>query len=295
MFEIQKNKHLTEKEKSERMNQLLNHSKRQENYIEDTITILQQKKKRISCSHYQRDHLIMCSLCLQYYPCRQCHNDKEDHEMNRFTIHTMFCCECDTKQPISNQCIRCKKKMGTYYCAICHLYENDESKIPFMKHCHLCGICRIGKNPVHCDTCNICYPNKDSFDNHICNEMKYHKNCPICLENLFSSRNISITLKCGHVLHKKCVKEYMEQNEYRCPLCKKSMFDMTHIWHRMEESIGQQPMPNEYKNHKAHILCNDCQERTITKYHFLSNKCEGCNSWNTTILKILPPEEDEES
>ena len=291
MFAIQQNKNLSDKEKSKRMNQLLHDSKTSESYVEDTIILLQQKKKHFSCVHYLRNHLVMCSHCLTYYPCRQCHDDHENHEMNRFAIKKMFCGYCDTKQPVSNQCICCKKQMGIYYCAICHLHENDERKIPLLKHCSSCGICRIGKNPMHCNTCNICYPDRSSLENHNCSEAKYHKNCPVCLEDLFSSRNVTVSLQCGHVLHNHCFKESLEQNEYRCPLCKKSMIDMTQFWDGMDLSIAHQPMPDEYKNYKVSILCNDCEEKTITKYHFLCNKCKKCQSWNTTILNILPPKD----
>lgn len=50
-------------------------------------------------------------------------------------------------------------------------------------------------------------------------------------------------------------------------------------------------MPTEYRNNRAYVFCNDCNSRSITKYHWLGLKCSICESYNTTQLELLGPEQ----
>jgi WD40 repeat protein len=48
--------------------------------------------------------------------------------------------------------------------------------------------------------------------------------CPICYENFFDKKYPSIvSLSCGHVFHKKCIKEAFIRTSHNCPVCRKSM------------------------------------------------------------------------
>ena len=80
MFDIQNNNDLTSEEKTLLMNQLLNPSKKETIYVEESLDILRDKKNSFNCEHYKRNNLVMCPQCLKYYPCRLCHNDVETHE-----------------------------------------------------------------------------------------------------------------------------------------------------------------------------------------------------------------------
>jgi RING finger/CHY zinc finger protein 1 len=40
-------------------------------------------------------------------------------------------------------------------------------------------------------------------------------------------------------------------------------------------------MPKEYENLEAHILCNDCEKKSVVKMHFIAMKCPECSSYNT--------------
>jgi RING finger/CHY zinc finger protein 1 len=42
------------------------------------------------------------------------------------------------------------------------------------------------------------------------------------------------------------------------------------------------PMPDEYKNMKMTILCNDCNSRSEVPFHILGGKCQQCRSINTS-------------
>ena len=149
-------------------------------------------------------------------------------------------------------------------------------------HTAKCGICRVGENLKHCDICNMCYPSQ-FFDTHACIN-RYDDNCPFCNENLKNSRNLITTLNCNHLVHTDCLKNYLEAGNYQCPLCKKSIMNMDHLWSKIEEYVNNTEMPDEFKDKENKILCNDCQEKTITKFHFMYHKCVKCNSWNTSVI-----------
>ena len=289
MTDIQNNDDLTSEEKSLQMNQLLNPQKKEKKYIEESLDIVQDKKDSFNCKHYKRNNLVMCSQCLKYYPCRLCHNDVETHELDRFAIEKIYCCYCDTIQKISNKCIKCDKCLAKYYCNICHLFEDDMDRSGNIRHCDSCGFCRLGKDTKHCDKCNMCF-HSNNFDNHNCKDNIYCNNCPICLEDIYSSTSNAISLECGHIVHNRCLQESLENGEYRCPLCKKSIGDMTLHWDFISNYVNNCVMPDEFKDYTVKTLCNDCGEKTITKYHFVYNKCEKCDSWNTAILDTIPPE-----
>ncbi|KAJ3497374.1 hypothetical protein NLG97_g1954 [Lecanicillium saksenae] len=51
--------------------------------------------------------------------------------------------------------------------------------------------------------------------------------------------------------------------------------------------IQTQPMPVEFRNTKAVILCNDCSGKCTVPYHWLALKCIACLSYNTVKLQIV--------
>nr|XP_043635821.1 E3 ubiquitin-protein ligase MIEL1-like isoform X2 [Erigeron canadensis] len=226
------------------------------------------------CEHYRRRCKIRAPCCNQIFFCRHCHNDftgaltdpKERHEVVRQDIKQVICDICSTEQEVAQICTNCGVKMGEYFCGICKFYDDDISKQQF--HCDDCGICRVGgrENYFHCQKCGSCYDIK-LLDNHACveNSMKHH--CPICYEFLFDSiKSVSI-MKCGHTMHVECADEMINQNQYRCPICSKSMGDMSATWRRIDEEVS--------------ILCNDCNNTSKVPFHIFGHKCSHCNSYNT--------------
>lgn len=242
------------------------------------------KEKLVKCEHYKRNSQIQCIDCKKFYGCRFCHDENEGHDIDKFKINHMKCKICLKEQPISNICIECDSKMAHYYCDICHLFDDDQTKI--INHCDKCGICRIGDNK-HCDKCNMCF-SKEGFDSHKCiDASKYNDDCVICLESLKNSRNHTTIIKCGHLIHMECLNDFIRSNQYQCPLCKKSIVDMSHNWEIIENYVNSCEMPEEYKNKMVNVFCNDCEKKSLTNYHFTYNQCQECNSWNTEILNII--------
>lgn len=101
-------------------------------------------------------------------------------------------------------------------------------------------------------------------------------------------------MPCGHSIHRKCYQEH-EKTSYKCPICNKSFRNMESQFRSLDVAIQSQPMPPEFQDTKATVLCNDCCAKSTTQYHWLGLKCVICNSYNTVELQILggstpPPE-----
>lgn len=58
----------------------------------------------------------------------------------------------------------------------------------------------------------------------------------------------------------------------------------------LDVAIQAQPMPPEFQDTTAVILCNDCSGKSTVRYHWLGLKCSICRSYNTVELQILGPD-----
>ncbi|KAG9145037.1 hypothetical protein Leryth_026291 [Lithospermum erythrorhizon] len=206
------------------------------------------------CSHYRRCR-IRAPCCNEIFDCRHCHNETMNninldparrHDVPRHQIAHVICSLCGTEQEVQKICINCGVCMARYYCADCKLFDDDTSKMQY--HCSGCGICRIGgrENFFHCDKCGCCY--SVLLENgHPCVEGAMHHDCPVCFEYLFESRNDVSILPCGHTIHRNCLKEMQEHSQYACPLCSKSVCDMSKVWERFDMEIAATPMPETFQ------------------------------------------------
>ncbi|KAH1244870.1 putative E3 ubiquitin-protein ligase RZFP34 [Glycine max] len=118
-------------------------------------------------------------------------------------------------------------------------------------------------------------------NSHPCVEGAMHHDCPICFEYLFESVNDVTVLLCGHTIHKSCLKEMREHFQYACPLCLKSVCDMSKVWEKFDLEIAATPMPEPYQNKMVWILCNDCGKSSHVQFHLVAQKCLNCKSYNT--------------
>ena len=157
-------------------------------------------------------------------------------------------------------------------------------------HCEQCGFCRVGgrDNFTHCNDCGMCI-DALLFDEHNCKFGKYMSNCPVCQEDLFSSRMASHEMPCGHAIHWHCFRE-LSSYDIRCPVCKKTAEtpdQMEDMWNTMAMEIALQPVPAELAR-VVDILCNDCDEKCVNqRWHFLGVQCQRCSSFNTTVEKTV--------
>ena len=185
-------------------------------------------------------------------------------------------------QKPSEKCIKCSIVFAQYFCSVCNLYDENGIK-KNIYHCDKCGICRVGptEKVFHCDDCNICY-DIDYYTNHHCSKNKniFKGNCPVCMEDIYTSRKSGTLLECGHSMHHSCYTKYLKKGNLTCPLCKKSIIDPKIFEQQMDLQHAAMKMPEEYKNKKRAILCNDCLTKSIVPFHILPGKCKKCRSYN---------------
>ena len=137
----------------------------------------------------------------------------------------MRCLACGEEQPVGKSCRKCAKTLGSYYCGICHLFDSTPGRPIY--HCPYCNICRfgqgLGQDFHHCMRCNACVA-KEIEHTHVCIPRALEQPCPLCKEDLFTSRHPITSLTCGHGMHFWCLQAYREQMAARgapavCPAC----------------------------------------------------------------------------
>jgi RING finger/CHY zinc finger protein 1 len=222
-----------------------------------------------------------------FFKQKVCHDEQTNLQhgpMNRFEVNMIECKQCHMRQSPSNTCMSCGIQFGEYYCDICRLWMAS-NKQPF--HCSSCGICRVGgrDNFRHCMGCSMCL-NTSLYDDHICIKDKYKDNCPVCREDIFSSRVAPLELPCGHVIHATCLRK-LAHYDFRCPICKKTVVDKDNIkseWESRARDIASQPMPPDLAKN-VDILCYDCNSKSYQlSWHFLGVQCPSCESFNTVLM-----------
>eukprot|EP00049_Salpingoeca_infusionum_P002035 m.53103 g.53103 ORF g.53103 m.53103 type:complete len:337 (+) comp11354_c1_seq1:216-1226(+) len=235
------------------------------------------------CEHYARHCQIKAACCGQYYPCRLCHDKAQNpacpSEMNRQAVMQIECQKCQLKQMVNESCVRCGQRFGEYFCGICRFFDaNTKPKY----HCFGCGMCRVGgrENFKHCDTCRVCYT-QASFSAHRCIENATDRNCPVCLEHLHTSTRKFHIPKCGHILHMDCFQELVRSSATKCPLCQEPYFNAQMFGANPHSAF---PMPPEFQNHRVHIQCDDCNQKSFVQFHMLGNRCAHCDSLRTCRL-----------
>jgi RING finger/CHY zinc finger protein 1 len=192
--------------------------------------------------------------------------------------------------PTGSHCTTCNIQFAKNYCTICKIWC---SKIESFFHCDICDCCHIGikENFFHCNTCKICLSN-NCKDNHICKYLDKKSNCPICLDKIFNKIDAIKLLDCNHMIHKKCLDEIFKDASLKnkipqCPICKKSASKYTKYTEKFDKYVLENQMNYYYNKWKSEILCNDCCEKSIVKYHKDYLKCEKCTSYNTVENMII--------
>jgi hypothetical protein len=247
------------------------------------------------CTHYDRKCWLKPKCCTRedepsaskYYPCRRCHDENEDHAIDRHATEFVACTVCGAEdQPVGAHCGHCGVRFASYYCGVCRFYDDDSTKDIY--HCVKCGICRVGREEenYHCDKCNSCVP-RDVADTHPCMERSLESACPVCRVYMATSTEQVVFMRCGHAMHAKCFEQYTEQS-YTCPLCSKSLTNMERWYRALDVRIASEIMPPPYSTKRTNVLCHDCDERSTVKFHFRFHKCGRCAGYNTRILSYAP-------
>lgn len=77
------------------------------------------------------------------------------------------------------------------------------------------------------------------------------------------------------------------KTSYKCPLCSQSVVNMETQFRNLDRSIEAQPMPEEFRDTRALVSCNDCHRKSEVAYHWLGMKCAYCKSYNTAQQQLL--------
>jgi len=236
-------------------------------------------REELGCAHYKRHCKLIAPCCNKAYNCRFCHDEAEPtHSLDRKKVEEVECLKCNTRGPAEADCQNCGIIFGSaYFCRICRLYD-DVDKGQF--HCDGCGICRVGgrEKYEHCDNCGLCLPKSDG---HKCRSDISKTNCPVCMEDLHTSRDPAHIPPCSHLIHTTCYREMLRSGLFACPTCGLSMQPMD--WAALDREVAATPMPLAYQALYRKILCKDCQASSTAKFHIVGMKCGRCGSYNTTI------------
>jgi len=268
------------------------------------------------CSHYKRKCALVSPCCNGVFYCRFCHDQKmydeetdpkKSHKLDRHAVTHVVCWNCGLKQRASPYCggsdinvsapaeasvspspsevkTGCGERFAAYCCLVCNLFD-DEGLAKQVFHCKDCGICRVGGRDAyfHCQRCNACYP-KTLEANHSCVEQSLQRNCPVCQEDMFSSRISAQVLACGHTMHSTCLESFTQAGAYKCPTCNRTLLQRAEaraLWAQLREEVFFTPMPAEYATTVVQVLCNDCNQKSSVNFHVIGHECSHCHSFNT--------------
>lgn len=242
---------------------------------------------RAGCEHYARKCWIRAACCGRYYPCRRCHDAAESHTIDRHATAVVACVTCgDADQPVSSSCRTCGVRFARYFCEPCRLWDDAPEERAY--HCDGCGICRVGRaeDNHHCTRCATCVP-RAAADKHPCRERSLDADCPVCNVHLATSTEQTIFLRCSHPIHVACLERYI-QHHFACPLCAKCIHEPARMqpWYRrLDTVLAREVLPVPLRNRVSRVLCNDCETKTLTRYHFRFHRCADCLGYNTRVLE----------
>lgn len=62
---------------------------------------------------------------------------------------------------------------------------------------------------------------------------------------------------------------------------------MTDYFRRIDAMLALHSMPPEYQHTHSNIYCNDCEKKSVAKYHFLYHRCSHCHGYNSKVLSTF--------
>ena len=268
----------------------------------------------LGCKHYARKVRLVAACCGAAHVCRFCHDESEDHTIDRYATKEMICMRCSARQPSAKECRECGDVVARYFCSVCNFWDDSGNDV---YHCPFCNVCRrgegLGKDFFHCMQCNSCV--SLTMGPHVCPAAKNAKGdegggggtvfaasmeseCPVCKDFLFYSDTPVKCLPCGHFMHTSCFQAYTK-HYYTCPLCRKSLGDFSAYFRMLDAILAEEEEANakpgddeeQPKRAKQRVACNDCGVESLAPFHFVYHACAECRSYNTRVLAVVPPSE----
>ena len=251
--------------------------------------------RELGCKHYSRGVRLVAACCGAAHVCRFCHDEAEDHTIDRFATKEMVCMRCGERQPSSATCRACGVAPAKYFCSVCNFWDDAEDAY----HCPFCNVCRrgkgLGKDFFHCMQCNSCVsltmgphdcPRADGAASQGVSAME--SDCPVCKDFLWNSDTPVKAMPCGHMMHTRCFEAYTK-HYYTCPLCRKSLGDFSAYFRMLDAILAEEREANGSIRESGlkttqRVACNDCGEETVAPFHFVYHACAACRSYNTRVL-----------
>ncbi|VAH78910.1 unnamed protein product [Triticum turgidum subsp. durum] len=126
--------------------------------------------------------------------------------------------------------------------------------------------------------CNCCLGMK--LTEHKCREKGLETNCPICCDFLFTSSAAVRALPCGHFMHSACSGIHLQSLHLSYLLQILGRYEV--YFGMLDALLAAEELPEEYRQD---ILCNDCERKGRSQFHWLYHKCVSCGSYNTRVIK----------
>lgn len=267
----------------------------------------------ISCDHFDSRVKLYSRTTKLWYSCKNCYILATDQSLE--TLSHFMCGKCKAVAPVGEKdsCFECENKYAEYCCLKCRIFENNEENVIY--HCDFCKECKLGEglgvDYNHCFDCNCCMP-LEMFHNeqvsHKCIKNNLSSDCPICgvklnehhskqtraFEASKDNWKVQFLIPCNHAIHETCLQLYLDNGQYKCPICQISIVDMEINFKLLDEEIHTCLLPMPYNTWRCVYKCNDCDTRGITNYHFLGIKCRSCYSFNTILLQVLKNQDGDE-
>ncbi|KAG6409624.1 hypothetical protein SASPL_127665 [Salvia splendens] len=274
------------------------------------------------CSHYHRRSQIRAPCCNEIFDCHHCHNEAK---LFIFWQQNNICIDQKLRHDITRHLIEKVRQLNLEDLSFSFFLSCIQSYAHFVtlnrrlnKFAEIVG-CAWEDTIVELASCMMMIYRKTSIivmavvfagseapiisfiainvarccysmvlkSSHPCIERAMHQNCPVCFEYLFESRNDVVSMPCGHTIHRTCLEQMQDYYRYACPICSKSVRNMSKVWEKYDLEIAATPMPPYYEDKMVWILCNDCGSKSEVKYHIVGQKCHDCKSYNTRQTRGL--------
>ena len=241
----------------------------------------------MDCSRFKCNNLLFAECCQDYFCCWVCHKKEKNHVL--YTIPHVKCRKCDTINDLTNECIKCHIKFNDNFCEKCVIWHNFKNTF----HCDKCDACFNGKKSefYHCPKCDICILQK-VLSSHKCEIINdKDENCPLCTDNLYKNKRNNFILKCGHIMHRECFKEYKSNYKdldkiFKCLICYKSINELADDEKKFDNLKFNYSIHIDKISWKTKYSCYDCKVTNVTSYHPKYIKCINCKSYNTSSIEV---------
>ena len=77
-------------------------------------------------------------------------------------------------------------------------------------------------------------------------------------------------MDCGHFVHKNCFSQYVQQGNYKCTYCKKSIGNLIEHWEFIREQIKLHPLPRDlFPINKTDIVDSDYGKFKVLEINYI--------------------------